>query len=177
MAICIISTILLGIIPLQEIVILCLLLLLVIYSISMFINNWSRNYRDITQPAYIVSEEEAEEGEDPEAAHLTSGLPWDHDEDLSLAESRMSKLSQVVQVSQAHDQYSADCPRWRVSRHFAARRCYSGSRQFSDVRKWKIMIISDHVILIKVFVKNVSRTISTITQESISEASAAFDQI
>ena len=30
-------------------------------------------------------------------------LPWDHDEDLSLAESRMSKLSQVVQVSQAHE--------------------------------------------------------------------------
>ena len=27
-------------------------------------------------------------------------LPWDHDEDLSLAEGRMSKLSQVVQVSQ-----------------------------------------------------------------------------
>ena len=122
-----IKAILLSIIPLQEIVILCLLLLLVIYSISMFINNWSRNYRDITQPAYIVASEETEEGEDPEAAHLTASkrlsgfsrmssnfqhqfslniwlfflvLPWDHDEDLSLAESRMSKLSQVVQVSQ-----------------------------------------------------------------------------
>ena len=38
----------------------------------MFINNWSRNYRDITQPAYIVASEETEEGEDPEAAHLTA---------------------------------------------------------------------------------------------------------
>ena len=120
-----IKAILLSIIPLQEIVILCLLLLLVIYSISMFINNWSRNYRDITQPAYIVASEETEEEQDPEAAHLTASkilsrlsrlssnfqfslniwlfflvLPWDHDEDLSLAESRMSKLSQVVQVSQ-----------------------------------------------------------------------------
>ena len=38
----------------------------------MFINNWSRNYRDITQPAYIVTSEETEEGEDPEAAHLTA---------------------------------------------------------------------------------------------------------
>jgi len=84
-------------ISVKEIVILCLLLLLVIYSISMFINNWSRNYRDITQPAYIVTSEETEE-EDPEAAHLTAILPWDHDEDLSLAESRMSKLSQVVQA-------------------------------------------------------------------------------
>ena len=37
----------------------------------MFINNWSRNYRDITQPAYIVASEETEE-EDPEAAHLTA---------------------------------------------------------------------------------------------------------
>ena len=66
------NTILLSIILLQEIVILCLLLLLVIYSISMFINNWSRNYRDITQPAYIVASQETEDGEDPEAAHLTS---------------------------------------------------------------------------------------------------------
>ena len=56
----------------QEIVILCLLLLLVIYSISMFINNWSRNYRDINQTAYIVASQETEEGEDPEAAHLTA---------------------------------------------------------------------------------------------------------
>jgi len=70
----------------------------VIYSISMFINNWSRNYRDINQTAYIVASQETEEGEDPEAAHLTAILPWDHDEDLSLAESRMSKLSQVVQA-------------------------------------------------------------------------------
>lgn len=38
----------------------------------MFINNWSRNYRDITQPAYIVASEEDEESEDPEAAHLTA---------------------------------------------------------------------------------------------------------
>ena len=56
----------------QEIVILCLLLLLVIYSISMFINNWSRNYRDITQPAFMRDQEEDEESEDPEAAHLTA---------------------------------------------------------------------------------------------------------
>ena len=72
------------IIPLQEIVILCLLLLLVIYSISMFINNWSRNYRDITQPAYIVASEETEEGEDPEAAHLTAS---------KILSSRFSRLS------------------------------------------------------------------------------------
>ena len=59
------------VILLQEIVILCLLLLLVVYSISMFINNWSRNYRDITQPAFIVSTQEEGEGQDPEA-HLTA---------------------------------------------------------------------------------------------------------
>ena len=40
-----------------------MLLLLVIYSISMFINNWSRNYRDIYQPTFIYStQEEMEEG-------------------------------------------------------------------------------------------------------------------
>ena len=65
-------TVLLSLILCQEIVILCLLLLLVIYSISMFINNWSRNYRDINQTAYIVASQETEEGEDPEAAHLTA---------------------------------------------------------------------------------------------------------
>ena len=75
------------IIPLQEIVILCLLLLLVIYSISMFINNWSRNYRDITQPAYIVASEETEE-EDPEAAHLTAS---------KILSSRFSRLSSNFQ--------------------------------------------------------------------------------
>ena len=37
----------------------------------MFINNWSRNYRDITQPAFIVSTQEEGEGQDPEA-HLTA---------------------------------------------------------------------------------------------------------
>ena len=55
--------------------ILGLLLLLVIYSISMFINNWSRNYRDIYQPTFIYSatgaEEESAEAEG--ATHFTAG--------------------------------------------------------------------------------------------------------
>ena len=72
----------------------CLLLLLVVYSISMFINNWSRNhsdiqiciytslylhiyrnYRDIYQPTFIYSATGAEEesGEAEGATHFTAG--------------------------------------------------------------------------------------------------------
>ena len=58
---------------LQEIVILCLLLLLVIYSIWMFINNWSRNYRDIYQPAFITyNTHESEEGEEAREHHFST---------------------------------------------------------------------------------------------------------
>ena len=37
---------------------------LVVYSITMFINNWRRNYTDIYQPTFIYStEEEKDESE------------------------------------------------------------------------------------------------------------------
>jgi len=82
----------------KEIVILCLLLLLVIYSISMFINNWSRNYRDIYQPTFIYSTQEDTGEDSQEEAQFATIVPWDHDEELSRTDSRLSKMSQVVRA-------------------------------------------------------------------------------
>jgi len=78
----------------KEIVILSLLLFLVVYSITMFINNWRRNYTDIYQPTFIYSTEEEKDESDHNLAQI---LPWEH-EDVSRADSRMSKMSQVVKA-------------------------------------------------------------------------------
>ena len=56
----------------QEIVILSLLLFLVVYSITMFINNWRRNYTDIYQPTFIYSTEE----EKDESEHNLAQSKW-----------------------------------------------------------------------------------------------------
>ena len=45
-----------------------------VYSITMFINNWRRNYTDIYQPTFIYSTEEEKEEDEENLAQSKSRL-------------------------------------------------------------------------------------------------------
>merc|ERR1711953_581273 len=125
----------------KEIVILSLLLFLVVYSITMFINNWRRNYTDIYQPTFIYSTEEEKDESDHNLAQI---LPWEH-EDVSRADSRMSKMSQVVKAKSVLERSRKDNSICCSSTHSTnPRRSFSASNLFSKSRSPNLFLLRNN---------------------------------